>query len=175
MSDERWLPVPGLEGRYSVSSHGRVRSEQRTVIEKTGKAKRLKSKVLSACPNRGGYPSFKVSHDGRLIAVRVHRAVAMAFIGPPPTERHEVAHRDGNRSNNSPGNLRWDTRKGNFDDKVLHGTHNRGERHPHSRLSNDDVAAIRASSLSNSSLATQFGVSAEHIQRVRSNKKRRYG
>lgn len=165
----------GFEGRYSVSSHGRVRSEDRVVVEKTGMAKRLKGKVLSACPNRGGYPSFKVSHDGRLIAVRVHRAVALAFIGQPPTDRHEVAHRDGDRANNCADNLRWDTRKGNFDDKVLHGTHNRGERHPHSRLSNEDVAEIRASSLSNSRLATQFGVSTEHVQRVRSNQKRRYG
>lgn len=175
MKPERWLPIPGFEGCYSVSSHGRVRSEKRVVVEKTGIAKKLKGKVLRARPNRGGYPSFKISHGGQLIALRVHRAVALAFIGPQPTDRHEVAHRDGNRLNNLADNLRWDTRKGNFDDKVLHGTHNRGERHPQSRLSNGDVAEIRASSLSNASLATQFGVSTEHVQRVRSNTKRRYG
>ena len=41
---------------------------------------------------------------------RVHRIVAYAFLGEPPTERHIVDHIDTNRQNNSPKNLRWLTR-----------------------------------------------------------------
>lgn len=41
---------------------------------------------------------------------RVHRIVAYAFIGEPPTEKHVVDHIDTNRQNNRPENLRWLTR-----------------------------------------------------------------
>lgn len=41
---------------------------------------------------------------------RVHRIVAFAFHGNPPTELHVVDHIDTNRRNNRPENLRWLTR-----------------------------------------------------------------
>ena len=40
----------------------------------------------------------------------VHRIVAFAFHGEPPTEYHVVDHIDTNRRNNRPENLRWVTR-----------------------------------------------------------------
>ena len=41
---------------------------------------------------------------------KVHRIVAFAFHGEPPTEYHVVDHIDTNRRNNRPENLRWVTR-----------------------------------------------------------------
>lgn len=41
---------------------------------------------------------------------RVHRIVAFAFLGEPPTAQHVVDHIDTNRQNNRPENLRWLTR-----------------------------------------------------------------
>ena len=41
---------------------------------------------------------------------RIHRIVATAFHGTPPTPEHIVDHIDTNRQNNRPENLRWITR-----------------------------------------------------------------
>ena len=41
---------------------------------------------------------------------RVHRIVAYAFLGEPPTPQHVVDHIDTNRQNNRPENLRWLTK-----------------------------------------------------------------
>lgn len=41
---------------------------------------------------------------------RVHRIVAFAFLGNPPSDQHVVDHIDTNRRNNRPENLRWLTR-----------------------------------------------------------------
>jgi len=40
----------------------------------------------------------------------IHRIVATAFNGKPPTKEHVVDHIDTNRQNNRPDNLRWVTR-----------------------------------------------------------------
>lgn len=41
---------------------------------------------------------------------RVHRIVAFAFLGAPPTQQYVVDHMDTNRQNNRPENLRWLTK-----------------------------------------------------------------
>lgn len=41
---------------------------------------------------------------------QVHRIVAFAFLGEPPTSQHFVDHIDTNRRNNRPQNLRWLTK-----------------------------------------------------------------
>lgn len=45
-----------------------------------------------------------------IASVRVHRIVATAFHGEPPTKEHVVDHIDTNKQNNRPDNLRWVTR-----------------------------------------------------------------
>ena len=45
---------------------------------------------------------------------KAHHIVCTAFHGPCPSPRHEVGHRDDDRANNTPSNLRWVTRKENM-------------------------------------------------------------
>lgn len=45
-----------------------------------------------------------------IASVRIHRIVATAFHGEPPTNEHVVDHIDTNKQNNRPENLRWVTR-----------------------------------------------------------------
>lgn len=56
-----------------------------------------------------GKPNEKTGYM-EISSVRVHRIVAMAFLGEPPTKEHVVDHIDTNRKNNRPENLRWLTR-----------------------------------------------------------------
>ena len=45
-----------------------------------------------------------------IASVRIHRIVATAFHGEPPSKEHVVDHIDTNKQNNRPDNLRWLTR-----------------------------------------------------------------
>lgn len=53
----------------------------------------------------------KINNKGYMLIVSevVHRIVATAFHGTPPTVQHVVDHIDTNRQNNRPENLRWVT------------------------------------------------------------------
>ena len=54
-----------------------------------------------------------------IASVRIHRIIATAFHGEPPTKEHVVDHIDTNRQNNKPSNLRWLTR---LENTVLNET-----------------------------------------------------
>jgi hypothetical protein len=49
-----------------------------------------------------------------IVSVRIHRILATAFHGEPPTKDHVVDHIDTNKRNNRPDNLRWVTRLENI-------------------------------------------------------------
>ena len=118
---EQWKPVHGYEGIYEVSSHGRVRSLDRTVTRSGGQVRR-KGKVLRATLNPGGYPVVSLYRQGRPKNRYVHALVAEAFFGTRP-KGMEVCHNDGDPTNNHLDNLRYGTSSDNELDKVRHGTH----------------------------------------------------
>lgn len=116
MTAERWLPIPGHEGRYDVSDQGRVRSWlpcRGTPLPR----------ILKASPASNGYLSFSLSKFGRQVDERLHALVLLAFVGPLP-EGKERRHRDGDRLNNTLVNLTYGTKSENELDRVRHGTHN---------------------------------------------------
>lgn len=101
--NELWKPIDGFEGMYEVSSHGRVRSLNRSVKTVRG-LWTYKGKILSQYVGNNGYSCTRIREKGFLALV--HRLVADAFI-PNPDNLNTVDHIDGDKQNNRASNLRW--------------------------------------------------------------------
>lgn len=123
---ETWRPIPGYEGLYEASDHGRVRSLDRRVPHARAGTILCRGKVLAPAMHRGR-PHLTLARDGAHRQVGVHTLVLEAFIGPRP-EGMEGCHGDGDKLNNHLSNLRWDTTSANVLDQVQHGVHRNGRK-----------------------------------------------
>ncbi|MBF6085135.1 HNH endonuclease [Nocardia cyriacigeorgica] len=119
---ESWRDIPGWEGSYQASDHGRIRSLPRIVVRRNGSTQTVRGGVLVPRPGRGGYLVVDLKSPGRRRSVKVHKMVALAWLGATPPGM-EVCHRNGNRVDNRPANLRHGTHSENIRDTVRHGTH----------------------------------------------------
>ena len=96
---EEWKAIEEYDGRYEVSSFGRVRSLKR------------EQRILKAdCFGR--YLQVGLYKNGVIKKKKVHRLVATAFI-PNPENKPQVNHIDGNTKNNNIDNLEWTTAQEN--------------------------------------------------------------
>ncbi|WP_420136113.1 HNH endonuclease [Sinorhizobium meliloti] len=89
--------------------------------------------------------------------------------GEPPSNDHEAAHSCGNRECVNPNHLSWKTSSENQLDKIEHGTHTRGERHPLSKLTSSEVSIIKGliGSLSLREIAARFSVHEGTIRSIK--------
>lgn len=119
---EEWRVIEDYP-QYEVSSYGNVRRVAPYKPRDPNKRHRKNTKqlpyLLEPWTHSTGY--LVVDLTGKK-QERVHRLVCRAFHGTPPSPKHEVAHNDGDRSNNHASNLRWDTTSGNALDRWKHGT-----------------------------------------------------
>ena len=78
---EQWREISGRDGDYEVSNQGRVKSH-----------KRKKPCILRHDMDRFGYHRVVLYENGERRKYQVHRLVAEAFIGPAPSNKHEINH-----------------------------------------------------------------------------------
>lgn len=172
--EEEWRPIAGLEGRYSVSSLGGVRSESRVDVQpcypvgRTYQGRRLRTRI-----NENGYEIATLPKWRGKRLFRVHRLVAEAFLGPPPSAGMDVNHKNGVRSDNRAENLEWCTRSEN----LIHGyrvnktPHRvaRGENAGTAKLTEDNVREIRRRRDAGEildSISRDFGVDRTNVWRI---------
>lgn len=106
MEEEIWKDIPGWEGLYQASSHGRIRSVRSDI-----------PKVLALGGGGRRYRSITLSRDGKTITKSVHRLVCMAFHGLPDSGM-QVDHIDGDSHNNHEDNLRWCSSRDNHRNPI---------------------------------------------------------
>jgi hypothetical protein len=155
---ERWLPVVGFEGLYEVSDLGRVKSVDRTCPSKDGGTRTVPEKMLNGSA-WGPYLCVTLFRDGVRLRQNIQWLVMYAFVGPKLDPDWEVCHDDGRHHNNRLSNLRYDTRVGNFADKVIHGTHQRGERHGNAKLTDEQAMSVLRDLRRPQEIALEYGVS----------------
>lgn len=158
---EVWKPVPGYEGIYSVSDHGRVRRELSRTCAKAGKI--LKSAL------RSGYPFVQLCLGGKRVNASIHRIVAEVFIGPCP-DGYCVNHKDADRTNSRASNLEYVTQSENVSHAYGLGLRDaRGSGNGQAILTEQDVIAIKLGCTKRGDavvFARQLGVSETTIRDI---------
>lgn len=85
--------------------------------------------LLKPFVNRGGYIVHTFWVEGRAFKRTAHTLVCEAFNGPRPNDKLHCAHRDGDKSNNTPSNLRWASAGENAADGLRLGEYKLGSAH----------------------------------------------
>ena len=105
---EEWRDIKGYEGLYQVSNMGNVRSVAHSTVYRDGRVGRYEGKMLVPHDGSNGYKSVNLSKNGVTYLANIHRLVAETFLRKDD-ERNVVNHKDGNKHNNTVGNLEWVT------------------------------------------------------------------
>lgn len=109
---EEWRNIRGYEGRYQISSLGRVKSLARDIPCVFGGTRAITECIMSQ-QEWYGYAVVWFRIPGTLKKkMKVHRLVAEAFL-PNPEGKPFVNHIDRDKKNNVLANLEWCTEKEN--------------------------------------------------------------
>lgn len=104
---EEWRDIPDIEF-YQASSHGRIRSLDRTLHFNNGyvdQSQFYKGQILKHYYNRKGYHRVDLGrHGGKWF---VHSLIAITFRGPQPFPKWQVDHIDNDKNNNYVTNIQW--------------------------------------------------------------------
>lgn len=97
--------IPGFEGRYAVTSCGKVYSyRQKKFMKQCGEENNYQ--IVTLCDGKGNNKSYYV-----------HRLVALAYL-PNPNNYPEVNHKNEKKDKNNVQNLEWCTKEYN----LMYGT-----------------------------------------------------
>jgi hypothetical protein len=113
---EVWKDISGYEGKYQVSSVGRVKG----VARKRAGGGNVKERILKPAITENGYYFVTLYIDGIAKRKKIHRLVAQTFIDNPDG-KPEVNHINGVKTDNRAENLEWATRSENQTHAVRHG------------------------------------------------------
>lgn len=141
---ELWEDIEGYETLYKVSNLGRIKSLNRTNVNKNGIKRKLKERVLKLSDGSKGYLIVSLSKNNKIKSCTVHSLVANAFV-IKKSDNLQVNHINGIKSDNRASNLEWVTAS----DNLLHAHRIGikkpllGNEHPSSVLTESDVIWLR--------------------------------
>jgi len=100
---EVWKDIKGFEGRYKISSYGRVKS-----LFKKRNSDIYKKFIMKNRIGGTGYLTVGLRLNCKTKNFNIHRLVAEHFIDNP-LNKSQVNHKDGNKKNANVENLEWVT------------------------------------------------------------------
>lgn len=109
MIEEIWKDIENYEGKYQVSTFGRVKSLNYN--------KTCKERIMKPDKDKGGYLRVVLCKNNRVKFFAVHRLVALAFI-PNPENKPCIDHINTIRDDNRSENLMWCTYKENSNNPI---------------------------------------------------------
>lgn len=159
-----YIPIPGFSDY---------------LIRYTGEVYSIKNRErLALSIGNHGYRIVHLRKNGGHHTKLLHRLLAETFIGPQPSEDHEVAHKDGGKLNCDISNLRWATSRENKFDSMCLDRVPKGERHHNSKLTEWQVREIRSKYVPYKytfrKLADEYRVSDEAISDIITRKRWRH-
>ena len=153
--------IPNISAKYKAGSDGNIYSFYKS-----------KPRKLSAGESsNGNYKNVSVvDTEGNRKSRDIHRLICMAFHGLPPTNKHQVAHNDGNGFNNIPNNLRWDSVRNNLADKYKHGTQDVGVNNSRAAINDAELFVLRwlvdSTTLTHEEVGKILGLSRVFVSKV---------
>lgn len=106
---ELWKRIKGFSD-YEISSHGNIRSLERTKKFKNGRIVHFspKKKTQRIHPGNGFLMTDLIDNAGKKKTIYPHKLVASVFIiNDRPRKNKVVIHLDGDLQNNKVENLKW--------------------------------------------------------------------
>ena len=162
LEGEEFRPLP-LDSKYWVSNKGRVYS--------SAKMGPKQNSILSPLKDKDGYEVIRLYIGSKQKAFKVHRLVMLTFV---KSSELQVNHLDGDKTNNSLGNLEYVTGSQNMRHSVRLGlnTPTKGTRNGMAKLSETFVKEIKYSfkCVRSAYLAEKYKVSVSTINLIRGGK-----
>lgn len=166
---EVWMPIPGYEGLYEASDHGRIRSIGKEVLLPNGGRRLQPGRVLRPAANSRGYLLVTLHKNRRQATPAVHQLVMLAFVGAPPPGL-VVCHGTAGKTDNSLANLTYGTPTQNQADRKRDGTSKIGDEHPGARLTKEQAqwALSMKGVMTQMEIAKKLAVSNGQISKIHS-------
>lgn len=136
-----------------------------------GEVRRIATgRILAQCDDGHGYRKVTLWHNGVQEAVKVHRIVAIAFLGLPEESGMTVNHKNSVRDCNLLENLEWVSHADNMKHAWAVGGMLRGSDCQIAILDEKSVETIKLlmiEGLTNSELGVKFGVARGTVSKIR--------
>ncbi|OFY33800.1 MAG: hypothetical protein A2275_17860 [Bacteroidetes bacterium RIFOXYA12_FULL_35_11] len=163
IENEEWKPIPRTNGKYHISSIGRLKS---FIIDK-------KNGQIVQGSLTSGYRRVSLKINKQTERFFIHQLVAEAFIPKPSAEHTHIIHIDSNKKNNQVSNLAWVTKeelnKRMYQHFVKYRKNYKGVIISNSNLKEEDVKLLKTminKGIPQYKIAKMFCVSATQIKRI---------
>ena len=173
--EEIWIPIEEVN-YVLISNLGRIRNEDRVIVEKTGKVYVKKGIMYKLRPTKRGYLRVCIRINGQSKDFYIHRLVVKYFLGKEIKDL-EVNHKDGDKKNNKVSNLEIVT----YLENIKHAKDNKlfrnGENHGLSYLTSSQVLEIRSlykDGLTNRQIADKFNLKRRFVWEITTRKTWKY-